>query len=92
MQKFRRKIAETFGLPPSAVMNIPVATIQGNISAVIENYKSIMLYTENKICLNCGGYFVSVYGRGLCIKHISNDFVSISGIFEKIEYESIKKR
>lgn len=92
MQKFRKKISEVFGLPPSAVMNIPVVTVQGNISAKIENYKGIVLYTENEICLNCGECTVSVRGRGLCIENIGGDFVLISGNFQKIEYETIKKR
>ena len=92
MQKFRKKIAEAFGMPPSAVMNIPVVTVQGNISVGIENYKSVVLYTENEIYLNCGEYTVSLHGRGLCIENISSDFVSVSGDLEKIEYETVKKR
>lgn len=92
MLKFGKKVAETLGMPPSAVMNIPVVTLHGNISAEIENYKSVALYTENEVRLNCGGYVVSLYGTELCIEHISDDFVSISGDFQKIEYEKVKKR
>lgn len=92
MQKFRKKIAEALALPPSAVMNIPVVTLQGSITARIENYKGIVLYAENEICLNCGECTVSIYGEGLCIEQINSDFVSISGDFRKIEYEKIKKR
>ena len=42
--------------------------------------------------INCGEYTVSLHGRGLCIEHISSDFVSVSGDLEKIEYETVKKR
>ena len=92
MQKFRKKIAETLGVPPSAVMNIPVVTLQGNISAAIENYKSVLLYTDSEIRINCGATVVSLYGAGLCIDNIGGDFVSVSGDFQKIEYETVKKR
>ncbi len=46
MQKIRKKLSLVWGVPEAAVMNIPVVTVQGNGTASIENYKSILLYTS----------------------------------------------
>ena len=86
MQKIRKKIADTWGIPQSVVMNIPFVTIQGNGCIHIEGYKNIILYTENEIRILSKEMTISVYGQKLSIDIINSESISISGTLKKIEY------
>ena len=90
MQKIRKALADKMGVPQSAIMNIPVVTIQGMSSMYIENYKSISLYTDTELIVVANNMVISVMGRGLNIEFITSDVLTVSGIFEKIEYKEQK--
>ena len=90
MQKIRKAFADKMGVPQSAIMNIPVVTIQGMSSMYIENYKSISLYTDTELVVVANNMVISVMGRGLNIEFITSDVLTVSGIFEKIEYKEQK--
>lgn len=87
MQKIRKKLADAWGIPESVVMNIPLVTVQGNSGMRIENYKNIILYTENEIQILSKEMIITVYGKGLSIDTINSESLFISGSFEKIEYK-----
>lgn len=87
MQKIRKRLADAWGVPESVVMNIPLVTVQGNIGMRIENYKNIILYTENEIQILSKEMIITVYGKKLNIDTINSESLFISGIFEKIEYK-----
>lgn len=87
MQKIRKRLADAWGVPESVVMNIPLVTVQGNIGMRIENYKNIILYTENEIQILSKEMIITVYGKKLNIDTINSESLFISGVFEKIEYK-----
>ena len=87
MQKIRKKLADAWGIPESVVMNIPLVTVQGNSGMRIENYKNIILYTENEIQILSKEMIITVYGKRLSIDTINSESLFISGSFEKIEYK-----
>lgn len=91
MQKIRKRVAELWGVPCSAVMNIPVLTAQGNCSIYIENYKTISLYTDTELSVLAKDMSISVFGKDLNIDTITSDVLVISGFFQKIEYKEQKE-
>lgn len=90
MQKIRKQLAQTLGVPQSAIMNIPVVTVQGMSSMYIENYKSISLYTDTELVVVAKHMVISVSGESLRVELITSEVLTVSGIFKKIEYKEQK--
>ena len=90
MQKIRKQLAQTLGVPQSAIMNIPVVTVQGMSSMYIENYKSISLYTDTELVVVAKHMVISVSGESLRVELITSEVLTVSGIFQKIEYKEQK--
>lgn len=58
--------------------------IQGQECLVVENYESIIEYTEVKIRLQAKGYRIQIEGKELVIEYFSEDEMKVSGKLEKI--------
>jgi len=50
----KEKFSEILDLPKEIVLNIPKLTIVGNGDMMLENYKSIIEYDNNRIRINTG--------------------------------------
>lgn len=60
--------------------------IQGQECLVVENYESIIEYTEVKIRLQAKGYRIQIEGKELVIEYFSEDEMKVSGKLEKITF------
>ncbi len=60
--------------------------ISGNREIIVEGSRGILLYREEAIKLNAGNYILSVSGRGLHIKCMSESDLVIQGFITGIEY------
>ncbi|MGL4790711.1 MAG: sporulation protein YqfC [Anaerotignaceae bacterium] len=82
----RRKVTEVLELPKEAMLNLPLITLLGREEIIIENYKGVVEYGEDVIRINTGIGVLKIEGRGLNIKKITGESVTISGIFCSLIY------
>lgn len=61
--------------------------ITGKSSLRIENYRSILLYSDTNIRIQAKRYKVSVSGKKLRIRYYDKDEMEVSGILESVHLE-----
>ena len=61
--------------------------IIGTRAVHIENYRSILVYTDTEIRIQCRHYILSVSGKKLKICYYDKDEMKISGRLEVIRFE-----
>ena len=64
---------------------MPKITLIGRRELYIENFKSVITYTESVIELNCAMYLLKISGKELEIKSLSSDLAEICGVIFDIE-------
>ena len=82
----KERVTEILELPKEIVLNMPKMTLLGSRNLIIENYKGIIEYEENKIRINTGIGIIKIKGEGLSIKEITSEEVMIDGNIEIMEF------
>jgi sporulation protein YqfC len=81
----RQKILDA-KLPIEAVLKDSLITAVGQSELWIENYKSLLEYTEEQISIQAGGYVIKVEGERLNIQHYMEEHMMICGKIRSITY------
>lgn len=82
----KRTFAEAMELPKEAVLNLPLITILGREELFIENYKGIIEYSEETVRVSTGIGVLKIDGRGLFLKSILAESITLTGTFAAIQY------
>lgn len=84
---FKDVFADIFELPKDVILDLPRMVITGNIQMILENHRGIIEYKEQKIRIAVSNGEILVHGKGLQIRSLLHDELSVEGIIEGIEYE-----
>lgn len=79
--------ARAWGVPGDVLADLPRLSVVGRSEIYIENYKSILGYTDKEIRLSTSSGLLRIYGSGLTVDRIRLCDIHISGCFERVEYE-----
>jgi sporulation protein YqfC len=82
----KKAITEFLKLPKEIALNLPLLTVIGNEEVLIENYKGLIEYAEEKIRLNSSCGVIKVSGKKLEIKQITDENLKISGTITGVEF------
>lgn len=74
-------------LPQDVVSGDTILTWIGKQRLKIENYRNIMLYTDEQIRIQAKRYKVHVSGKCLCIRYYDKDEMEICGMIESVKLE-----
>jgi sporulation protein YqfC len=85
-KRVREKITELLELPKEIVLNIPRITMIGSSDMIVENYKGIIEYENERIRLNTGSGPIAVKGSKLEIREITSEDIIISGDIRSLEF------
>ncbi len=80
------RLAEALDLPKDIVLNLPKIIFTGNRELFVENYRGIVEYGDTLIRLNAGNYTVKIGGRGLGIKNIATEEITLCGDIKSLEF------
>ena len=78
---------DSAGVFADAVGGETLLTFIGTRAVHIENYRSILVYTDTEIRIQCRHYILSVSGKKLKICYYDKDEMKISGRLEVIRFE-----
>ncbi len=78
-ERLARRVADLFELPRDVVMDLPTATLIGNLQCLVENHRGIIEYLPDKVRINTSRGEVVVTGRRLAIGSISQDDIVVEG-------------
>lgn len=79
-------LIDTLDLPSSVVLNLPLITIVGRSKINIENFKSILEYSNVKIKISTSCGILKIEGTSLYLKEFSKDKIYIKGNILKFEF------
>ena len=82
----RSQIANLFELPKEIVLNLPLISVIGNQELNVENYKSVMEYSEEVVRINTSCGVLKVEGRKLILRHMTSEAVTITGILTDFQF------
>lgn len=78
-ERLTRRVAELFELPKDVILDLPTATLLGNLQCIVENHRGIIEYLPERVRVNTARGEVVVTGRGLAIGSISQDDIVVEG-------------
>jgi len=81
-------LTNAFELPKEVVMNLPLITLIGKEDLTIENFKSMLEYSEELLRINTTAGIVRIEGKKLALKQITSESIVIVGAIDKIEFLS----
>ena len=82
-----KSFLSALSLPQDVVSGDTILTWIGKQRLKIENYRSILLYTDGNIRIQAKKYKVHVSGKRLCIRYYDKDEMEICGMIESVKLE-----
>lgn len=83
----KRSLPELLKLPQDAVRGETILNFVGPQALLVENYRSILLYSDTEIRLQAKHYRLKITGTRLCIRYYDKDEMKITGRMETITFE-----
>lgn len=80
-------ITRALGLPQDACLGETMLTFIGKTAVRIENYRSILIFSDTSIKIQAKRYRLSVSGKRLTIRYYDKDEMEIAGQIESIHFE-----
>jgi sporulation protein YqfC len=66
-------------------INMPRILVGGK-TGILDNVKKIVLISGNNVVVSCGRKYISVSGRDLIVRQLSEERMFISGDIDNIEF------
>ncbi|MBP3337756.1 MAG: YabP/YqfC family sporulation protein [Clostridia bacterium] len=85
-RKVSEKICDCLEISSDILSDIPRFTINDNREVQIENYKSVIEYTQENVRLGAKKYEINISGEELTIVCITDEQIYIKGKIAKIDY------
>ena len=82
----KEKMSEFLELPKEIVLDLSKITMYGNNKMLIENYKGIIEYEDDRLRINTKDGIIRVMGNKLFIKEITSEDLLIYGEITSIEF------
>ena len=73
-------------LPKDIVLNLPKLIFTGNRELFVENYRGIVEYSDTVMRISTGESIIKVGGRGLGIKNIASEEITLCGEIKTLEF------
>ncbi len=79
-------MVENLNLPKDLMMGAVLLHVTGQTELEIENYRGILIYTEEHIRLSIKGGQLDITGKALKIEYYTNSDMKITGLILQISY------
>ena len=81
------RFAETLEMPKDVISNCAKITTYNDNQVIVENYRGILEYTNEKIRIKTPGKILCLSGNGLFINAITENDILIEGKFSNVGWE-----
>lgn len=79
--------SDSSGLMRDAVNGDTILTMCGKNRMYVQNYRSILIYSENSLQIRAKKYKLTITGKNLCIRYYDKDEMEITGCFDSVSFE-----
>ena len=87
-ENVKTNIVESLELPIDIMYGAVIITAMGRGQVLVENYKGIIEYTQEKIRLQTKTCQVTIQGKRLVVEYYTNEEMKITGYIQGILYDS----
>ncbi|EOT27721.1 YabP/YqfC family sporulation protein [Lachnospiraceae bacterium KK002] len=87
-ENVKSNIVESLELPVDIMYGAVILTAMGRNQVLVENYKGIIEYTQEKIRLQTKTCQVTIQGKRLLVEYYTNEEMKITGYIQGILYDS----
>ncbi len=87
-ENVKSNIVESLELPMDIMYGAVIVTAMGRNQVLVENYKGIIEYTQEKIRLQTKTCQVTIQGKRLVVEYYTNEEMKITGCIQGILYGS----
>ncbi|MCI8483568.1 MAG: sporulation protein [Lachnospiraceae bacterium] len=87
-ENVKSNLVESLELPMDIMYGAVIITATGRNHVLVENYKGIIEYTQEKIRLQTKTCQVTIQGKRLLVEYYTNEEMKITGCIQGILYES----
>ena len=85
-KNMKELLVNSMSLPRDILYGASILTVTGNQEIWVENYKGILEYTRERICLQAKHNVICISGSNLSIKYYTNEDMKITGCICQITY------
>ena len=82
-----RNLLDSSGLEDECIPGQSVVELLGENRVLIENHRRIMEYDLERICIGVSYGVVSILGRNLRLRHVTNRKLLVTGRIERLELQ-----
>ena len=83
----RERVVEMLSLPKDVTLNMPTVNLEGRSGLYIENLKGIVEFDDKLIVIKTSVGFLKIEGKGLVIKSISKEQMTVDGRITGVYYK-----
>ncbi len=87
-ENVKYNLVESLELPMDIMYGAVIITAMGRNQILVENYKGIIEYTQEKIRLQTKTCQVTIQGKRLIVEYYTNEEMKITGYIQGIIYGS----
>ena len=87
-ENVKYNLVESLELPMDIMYGAVIITAMGRNQILVENYKGIIEYTQEKIRLQTKTCQVTIQGKRLIVEYYTNEEMKITGYIQGILYDS----
>ena len=84
---WKEQMTDALNLPKDLMLGAVIMTITGKHEAYVENYMSLIEYTEELIRIQTKIGQIRITGKNLRVDYYTNDDMKLTGQIEAIEYQ-----
>ena len=84
----KERLADSVDMSKEIILDSAKIIFIGHREVTVENYKSIIEYTDSKIILDSKPSKLKFEGANLEVKTITQDFLYITGKISKLEFQT----
>ncbi len=81
------KVSDRVGIPFDMLSGMPLIKMMSNREIVVEDAGVLICYNENNVKMSQGKIYICITGRGLKIKCLSNNSISVSGYITSVSFD-----
>jgi sporulation protein YqfC len=83
----REQVISALKLPMDVFLGELIVSLIGRRAVYIENYQSILFYTDTRLKIQGKGCKLNILGKRLFIEYYTGDNMKVTGFIESIELE-----
>ncbi len=84
----KEQIVSAMKLPMDVFLGELLVSMIGRRAVYIENYRSILLYTDSRLKIQGKDCKLSIQGKGLSIEYYTGDNMKVTGFIESVGLEA----